>query len=714
MRNIFKVFRRDARRIWTNVVALVVIMGLAVIPSLYAWFNILSNWDPYGSASTRNLKVAVATEDHGADLDGAKINIGDIVIDKLKTNQSIGWVFVDKAETAQEGVTSGKYYAALVIDGNFSTDMLSFIGGRLNHPQIDYYENEKKNAIAPKITGKVKTTVQEEVNKAFVSSLAQGMLSAGKYISSTDGKMPLTDAALEHLKQMDADMTTSIGVINAYISLADSADQVKRASEALAEELRQMAGDSKNSLRAAKERAKSQQSGIAGSSGTGKGSGQTADYIESQLAGVSDYLQTLQQQLSSGQELAEPKIDQLEAVLDGLHSQVNGALSAIHLSARFQVKLDTLNQRYQTMRDRLEGMKAAARSGQSTLALSRQAADDCGQLLASSREILEDYRSQVKPGVSASMDSIKNSMTEAGRLLDNAGGNIDAVNKILASYPDLSGAARGDLVTARDNLSQMQGKLRELIDQVSKFRSSDQYSMLVRLIESDPDLVADFISSPVGLTMESVYPIENNGSAMAAFYVILAIWVGALIQVAILRPRQKHPGEIPGVKPRHEFLGRYLIFFLLGQVQTLIIVLGTLFYVRIQVQSRFLFWLAAAVSSLIFTLLLYALTYAFGAVGEAVGVVIMVVQVAGSGGTFPIEVLPQIYKVLYPFMPFRYGINALRECVGGFYANAYAVNLLHLLLFAIPALMVGLGISRIIGGLTHKIEASKEGSDLWA
>lgn len=711
MRNVFKVFRRDAKRIWTNVVALVVIMGLAVIPSLYAWFNILSNWDPYGSASTRNLKVAVATEDQGADLDGARLNIGDIVIDKLKSNQSIGWVFVDKAETAREGVTSGQYYAALVIDRDFSTNMLSFIGGQLNHPQIYYYENEKKNAIAPKITGKVKTTVQEEVNKAFVSSLAQGLLSAGKYISNTDGKTPLTDAALEHLKQMDSDMTTSIGVINAYISLADSADQVKKASEALSKELQRISGDSRSKLSAAKERAESQQSQSSGSSQAGQ---KTADYIESQLAGVSDYLETLQNQLADGQELAEPKINQLEALLDGLHSQINGALSAVHLPDRLQARLDAFNQRYQTLRDRLEGMKAAARSGQSTLTLSKQAADDCGQLLASSREILEDYQSQVKPKISASMDSIRNSMAEAGRLLSDAGANIDAVNKILASYPDLSGAAKGDLITARDHLSQMQGKLRDLINQVSELRSSDQYSMLIKLIESDPDLVADFISSPVGLKSESAYPIANNGSAMAAFYVILAIWVGALIQVAILRPRQKHPGEIPGVKPRHEFWGRYLIFFLLGQVQTLIIVLGTLFYVRIQVQSRLLFWLSAAVASLVFTLLLYALTYAFGAVGEAVGVVIMVVQVAGSGGTFPIEVLPRIYKILYPFMPFRYGINALRECVGGFYSNAYAIDLLHLLGFVPPALVIGLGISRIIGGLTHKIEASKAGSDLWA
>ncbi|MBF1017509.1 MAG: YhgE/Pip domain-containing protein, partial [Lachnospiraceae bacterium] len=105
MRKVFKIFRRDAGRIWSNVVAVVVVMGLCVLPSLYAWFNILSNWDPYGPESTSHLKVAVVNEDEGADLGGGRLNIGNIVIDKLKGNASIGWQFVESREKAKEGVT---------------------------------------------------------------------------------------------------------------------------------------------------------------------------------------------------------------------------------------------------------------------------------------------------------------------------------------------------------------------------------------------------------------------------------------------------------------------------------------------------------------------------------------------------------------------------------------------------------------------------------
>lgn len=177
MMNIIRIFTSDAKRLATNVVAMVVIMGLAVIPCLYAWFNIISNWDPYGEAATANLNVVVASCDQGTEIEGVELNVGNMVISNLKENKTIGWVFVDTEEEAVDGVQSGDYYAALVIDESFSEDLISFLGGNIENPKITYYENEKKNAIAPKITGKVKTTVQEEINSAFVSTMAQALLS---------------------------------------------------------------------------------------------------------------------------------------------------------------------------------------------------------------------------------------------------------------------------------------------------------------------------------------------------------------------------------------------------------------------------------------------------------------------------------------------------------------------------------------------------------
>ena len=160
MKNIWNIFRADWRRITASVVAVVVLLGLCLVPCLYAWFNILTNWDPYGTASTSRIKVAVASEDEGCDIVGLHLNIGELVVQGLESNNQMGWVFVDDGETAVDGVESGDYYAALVISPEFTEDFVSILSGDLRHPEIQYYENEKRNAIAPKITSKAKTAVQ--------------------------------------------------------------------------------------------------------------------------------------------------------------------------------------------------------------------------------------------------------------------------------------------------------------------------------------------------------------------------------------------------------------------------------------------------------------------------------------------------------------------------------------------------------------------------
>ena len=162
MKNIFKIIRADLRHIKTNVIALCVIIGLTVIPALYSWFNILSNWDPYGQASTSRIKVAVVSVDKGTSLEGTELNVGDTIIDALKTNNTIGWQFVASSDEAIEGVYSGEYYAALVVPENFSKNLISFLSDSMEHPQLKYYCNQKANAIAPKITDKAKTAIQQQ------------------------------------------------------------------------------------------------------------------------------------------------------------------------------------------------------------------------------------------------------------------------------------------------------------------------------------------------------------------------------------------------------------------------------------------------------------------------------------------------------------------------------------------------------------------------
>ena len=223
----------------------------------------------------------------------------------------------------------------------------------------------------------------------------------------------------------------------------------------------------------------------------------------------------------------------------------------------------------------------------------------------------------------------------------------------------------------------------------------------------------NFISSPVQMNTVAVYEISNYGSAMAPFYTVLALWVGALILVALIHVKVKDNEELEGVKPYQKFFGRYLNFFVIGQVQTIITVMGDLFYVGIQCKHPIAFALAAIMTSFVFTFLIYSLTVAFGNIGEAIAVVIMVIQVAGAGGTFPVEVLPSVYQYLYKFMPFSYCMNALRECVAGMYQHTYGKCLATLLIYVAISAVIGLLLAKPCAKLLDKLEHSKEKSGLF-
>ena len=172
MKTAFQIFRRDVRRLLKNRAATLVMIGVCLLPSLYAWFNIAANMDPY--ANTSGIRVAIANCDTGTQTDVITMNAGDSIVEKLKENKSLGWQFVSE-EKAKEGVQAGDYYAAIVIPENFSSSLVSILSGDLKRPKLDYYVNEKKNAIAPKITDTGATTVQQQINDTFSATASSAV-----------------------------------------------------------------------------------------------------------------------------------------------------------------------------------------------------------------------------------------------------------------------------------------------------------------------------------------------------------------------------------------------------------------------------------------------------------------------------------------------------------------------------------------------------------
>ena len=173
MKKIFSVFRTDIKSLTKNLVVFVVVIGITILPALYAWFNIASNWDPY--SGTGDLPFAVCSLDKGAGYKSVKVKAGDKIVDGLKQNNQMGWAFLDDADEAKNGVTDGKYYAAVVIPEDFSKNLLSITTGKFKQAKLQYYVNEKKNAVAPKITDKGIEAIRDNVDSEYVSAITEAL-----------------------------------------------------------------------------------------------------------------------------------------------------------------------------------------------------------------------------------------------------------------------------------------------------------------------------------------------------------------------------------------------------------------------------------------------------------------------------------------------------------------------------------------------------------
>lgn len=589
MKNIIKVFLNDCKHIGRNVVALVVVMGLAVLPSLYAWFNILSNWDPYGPESTSNIKVAVAYDDTGINISGMDINISTNIVEALKTNDTIGWVFTDSTDEAIEGVWSGDYYAALIMPADFSKDMVSFLADNMTHPEIIYYTNQKKNAIAPKITDKAKTAVQQQVNATFISTLTEAIMKSAD-VADNIGDKNKADSTLE---------SGSDSMNNSLIDMLIAKFQV----------------------------------------------------INTQVVTFDNVLSALSNIITTAQTSAD--------TAKGISPDISGT---------FEGERAILNELNKTI-------------GQSSL-----------------------IDSSLFSTISHDIDAVSGYMNSISSIYNDMGYNIDDFNK---SISQMGESINNTLVMVRN----IEDNLNETTNKLVEFKNSGVYSLLQTAISFNTDELASFISAPVAITTEDLYPITNYGSAMSPFYSVLSIWVGALILVAIIHVKV-HPFDGIKVNSVEAFFGRYITFFLIGQAQALLITLGDLFFIGIQCIHPFKFWFATAFTSFVFTMITYSLTVAFENVGEAAAVVIMVIQVAGAGGTFPIQCLPAIYQAIYKYLPFTYAMDALRECVGGTYSWYYWKCILALLVYVGICLFIGLVIAKPCRKLNAIVDKSKEKSEI--
>lgn len=724
MKNIWKIFQRDMMRIRKNVIALVVIVGISVVPCLYAWFNIAASWDPY--SNTGNLKVAVASVDEGYEgsLIPLEINIGDQVLSALRENTQMEWVFTTK-DKATAGVKSGKYYAAIVIPKDFSNKMMSVFSENVEKPEITYYSNAKENAIAPKVTDKGASAVQRQVNQVFIETISDTTLTVLQAVSNmteASGAETIVSNLNTNLNRISGDLSASAGLLQSFSDMTVSAQNLLNSTTEFMQSAQTQSQESKQTFQKSKDSFSDIDSALDAAT----------DNVETALNATQSVYDEMNQTITKAFETQSQDTETVASTLDTLAAKVQkiidsyqsvrdavASISDSHSELASAVdavvsRMDTSIKAQQELHDKLQNTAQSLRDTTTDIATAKKELQDLfatnGTQIA---DATNEYQSSMETSLNKLTDALDSSKTKISSLLSQLEKSTDGIYS-------LTDAADSDLIQIQSVLADSGKLLNDAADKISdttakldEMEQSGDFSELESIISGDRSSISSFLAAPVSLKTHKVYEIANYGSSMAPFYSVLSIWIGGIVLVAMLKVNvsEKCTEGLENVKLYQVYFGRFITFLIVGLFQSTLIALGDLLYLGIQCEHPFLFLLACWFSSIVFVNIIYTLTVSLGDIGKAVSVILLVVQVAGTGGTFPIEVAPKFFQAVYPLLPFTHSMAALRETVGGMYGMNYWIDLGKLVIFLVISLIVGLVLRKPIiklnDAFTEKLEETK-------
>ncbi|MGC5325792.1 YhgE/Pip family protein [Brevibacillus sp. SYSU BS000544] len=698
MKNIFSIYKTDIQKIVTNWVAAIVILGLVFLPSLYAWFNIEASWDPYGQTS--GITVAVSNNDKGAVVRGKAFNIGNEIITSLKENQKIGWVFVDENQ-ALKGVQHGDYYASITIPADFSERMSTVLTDNPQKAEIIYTVNEKINAISPKITAKGASGIIDEVSRNFVKTANGAIFRVFNEIGvELESELP----TIERLIQLVFKLESLFPLINSTVSTGlddiHKANQIVQKAQHTLPVISQLAKDSTDftvrmgqfldqssaTLETIAPQIKQdllllQQIAIATNQITG-----ILQDAELDPKVVTSSLERISIHLTRAISLTERMI----LVTDRLHS-----LSGLQHPSILSPKLHQLGDKLEQQLATVTKVQDAINKGEKPAA---QLIDDLQQLSQNVADSIDDillrYDSAIQPQILQAIDKAKKANQRIHTILVEANDSLPNVQTILNKASN--GLAIGDkeLSTIQENLPATEAKVKDLANRIRKLQQEGNLNELIDLLKNNAQKESEFFAEPVVLKENKLFPIPNYGSAMSPFFTTLSLWVGALLLVSLLSVEVHHSDK--EYRSYEVYFGRYLTFLTLALLQSIMVTAGDIYILGAYVVDKVWFVLFGLILSSVFMLIVYTLVSVFGNVGKAMAIVMLVLQLAGSGGTFPIQVTPPFFQAIHPYLPFTYAISMMREAVGGILWDIVQVDLIMMGLFVSITLVIGLALKNVI------------------
>ncbi|KNF08399.1 phage infection protein [Gottschalkia purinilytica] len=707
MKNILRIYKRDIKNILSDWVVLVVILGLMILPALYAWFNIKSSWDPYGNTS--GIKVAVVNNDKGDSFKGTKINVGNQLVQQLKGNKNIGWNFVSEKE-ADKGLKNGKYYASIKITDDFSHKLLSIVRDEQEKPSIIYSVNEKINAVAPKITQKGVTSLQGEVTKNFVKTvngiifdlfnkfgveLEQGkpkLKELQNLIYFVDEKIPQINKDIE---EFDKGLITLNGLtkkVQGNVPLIQ--DSIKKGSNA--------ANKSKDFLVRAKD-----------------GIQQAGPSIKQDLI--------LARQITSGAENMIPEAINLintdapkaKEMLINIKDKFNNGTSIITNITNFlrSIDKDSNSNIIQSIINKLAVIKSNMNNKvqlinkvidiinngqQPSVDILNKINDLSTRVTPTLNAIINSFDSKVIPAINNITGELINVTDNAIKLLNDANEDLPVVEDLInKAYKGSEKGAEGiDLL--KKKLPGIETSIHSVAIKLRKLDNDQDLNEIIKLLKNDARKESEFLSNPIEIKENRIFAIPNYGSAMSPFFTTLSLWVGTLLLVSLLSTHVKKLDDNKNLKAYEKYLGKYLTFMTIAIFQAIIVSTGDIFILKTYVSNKLVFLLFSVFISIVFSMIIYTLVSVFGNVGKALAVILLVLQISSSGGTFPIEVTPTFFQKINPMLPFTYAVSGMREAVGGVILESLRYNTIILLLYFFIFLAIGLLFKKKLDNINSK------------
>lgn len=876
MKQIWRIYTTDIRNVAKHWAAIVIIIGLTILPSLYAWFNIKASWDPYGS--TKDVPIAISNKDKGANLRGKDINIGKEVVDSLKKNKNLGWKFVDEKE-AIHGVEHGEYYASITIPKDFSEKIATVLDDNPQKPEIQYYVNEKVNAIAPKITSKGASGIVEEIGKNFVKTANGEIFKIFNELGiDLETNLPSIEKVKDLVFKLEAQFPEINKIVDTALTDADKAqglvttaqdtmpkvESIIHDSQQLTKDLDTFFAKNDQTLEEAPAAVKRD---LVYAKKAADSTAQITDYLKDPLAnvnkesiknniksaqGTANRVKEVSQKIPSYTNKAREELNKVDPakvkeILEGIEQLSAGAIEQINLDIKNLQdsnqpnkdeelkRLEDLKTAFTAINKKAKAVTEAANDPNKNKqaiedslnqidSLAKNAEQDANSFINFTNDLMNkvdngiggnvnlepakqglyDVQSQLQKGINL-IDGIIPILNDVDKLAGHAGKTtnipdiiaklndakgdmqkgidlankgIDMINKgqqptkdlveslnslskdasttlgdILARYdseivpnfndaiaktkkinkeaadvlntaneklPDvkklLEDASKGlalgkeDVTKVKAELPEAEKKIKEIANKIREFESQEDLKDIIRLLKHDVEKQSDYFANPVNLKENKLFPIPNYGSAMSPFYTVLALWVGALLMVSLLTVEVHE--EDAEYKSYHIYFGRFLTFLSIGLAQAFIVAMGDMFLLGTYVVDKFWFVLFSMLIAGVFVCIVYSLVSVFGNIGKSMAIVLLVLQVAGSGGTFPIQMTPKFFQAIYPFLPFTYAIRIIREAVGGMLWDIVWKDLLVLGIWVGIMLVIALLLKKPINKSSERFVENAKGSKL--